>query len=60
MLCREVEPFHLFRYLDEQAYRFNERHDGHIDRFKGALARIAGRRVKYSDLTGQTHDPALA
>ena len=21
-----VEPFHLFRYLDEQAYRFNGRH----------------------------------
>ncbi len=20
-----VEPFHLFRYLDEQAFRFNER-----------------------------------
>jgi hypothetical protein len=23
--CRAVEPFHLFRYVDEQAFRFNHR-----------------------------------
>ena len=29
-----VEPFHLFRYLDEQAFRFNHRRDmNDADRF---------------------------
>ena len=26
-----VEPFHLFRYLDEQAFRYNERKHGNGD-----------------------------
>src|ERR1035441_346319 len=34
-----VEPFHLFRYLDEQRFRFNERKDDHGDggRFKSVV-----------------------
>src|SRR5438270_136287 len=28
-----VEPFHLFRYLDEQTFRFNNRKDKDADRF---------------------------
>jgi transposase-like protein len=28
-----VEPFHLFRYLDEQAFRFNNRHITDAERF---------------------------
>lgn len=55
-----VEPFHLFRYLDEQAYRFNERHGKDIDRFTRAVGRIVGRRLTYSGLTGRDHYPALA
>ena len=54
-----VEPFHLFRYLDEQAYRFNERYGTDLDRFRRALARVVGRRVTYSRLTGQEHDPSV-
>ena len=54
-----VEPFHLFRYLDEQAYRFNERHGKDADRFTRALARIVGRRLTYAKLIGQAHDPAV-
>ena len=50
-----VEPFHLFRYLDEQAYRFNERHGKNWDRFKRAIHRVTGRRVTYRKLTGQDH-----
>ena len=50
-----VEPFHLFRYLDEQAYRFNERHGEDWDRFKRAVHRVTGRRVTWKRLTGQTH-----
>ena len=50
-----VEPFHLFRYLDEQAYRFNERHGQDWDRFKRAIHRVTSRRVTWKRLTGQDH-----
>ena len=49
-----VEPFHLFRYLDEQAFRFNERKGTDATRFESALAKIVGKRVTYKQLTGQT------
>ena len=48
-----VEPFHLFRYLDEQAFRFNEREGRDADRFKKALKSVAGRGVTYLELTGR-------
>ena len=40
-----VEPFHLFRYLDEQAFRFNERknEEGDKGRFQKAMAGIIGK-----------------
>lgn len=47
-----VEPFHLFRYLDEQAYRFNERKETDLGRFLKAVPAIAGRRLTYEGLTG--------
>jgi transposase-like protein len=48
-----VEPFHLFRYLDEQAFRFNERKLTDADRFALALRHVAGRRVQYQELIGK-------
>jgi transposase-like protein len=45
------EPFHLFRYLDEQAFRFNERKDNDQGRFFKAIAGIIGKRVTYAELT---------
>lgn len=48
-----VEPYHLFRYLDEQAFRFNERDGQDADRFKKALGSVAGRRLTYNELTGK-------
>ena len=50
-----VEPFHLFRYLDEQAFRFNERkhEDGDKGRFLAVLAGIFGKRLTYKNLIGQ-------
>jgi transposase-like protein len=33
-----VEPFHLFRYLDEQVFRFNLRDGSDSDRFKTVLS----------------------
>src|SRR5438876_4332345 len=47
-----VEPCHLFRYLDEQAYRFNERKSTDSERFLAAVPSIAGRRLTYRGLTG--------
>src|SRR5436190_7486104 len=51
-----VEPFHLFRYLDEQAFRFNERKDNDKGRFLKAIANFAGKRLMYSKLIGQGGD----
>ena len=48
-----VEPFHLFRYLDEQAYRFNERGENDSERFCKALSSTADRRLTYRTLTGK-------
>lgn len=49
-----VEPFHLFRYLDEQAYRFNNRKTTDAERFTGVVANVAGKRLTYAELTGKT------
>ena len=49
-----VEPYHLFRYLDEQAFRFNECDGQDADRFRKALGSVAGRRLTYDELTGKT------
>jgi transposase-like protein len=53
-----VEPFHLFRYLDEQMFRYNNRgnkenpvFDG--DRFQLALSQIAGKRLTFKEVTGK-------
>jgi len=59
-----VEPFHLFRYLDEQCFRYNNRatkdnplNDG--DRFHLAMTQIVGKRLTYAELTGKTQERPL-
>lgn len=47
-----VLPVHLFRYLDEQATRFNERSDDDKGRFLATLQRTEGRRLPWNALTG--------
>lgn len=47
-----VEPFHLFRYLDEQTFRFNNRKGTDAMRFALALKGIINKRLTYSALTG--------
>jgi transposase-like protein len=48
-----VEPFHLFRYVDEQVFRFNNRKDKNdAQRFALAMRQIAGKRLTYDELTG--------
>lgn len=56
-----VEPFHLFRYIDEQAWRFNNRGGKtketkitDAQRFQMAIAQIAGKRLTFDELTGKT------
>lgn len=50
-----VEPFHLFRYLDEQSFRYNYRKDlNDGDRFSIVVSQVAGKRVTYKELTGKT------
>ena len=46
-------PFHLFRYLDEEAFRFNEREDNDGGRFRKVAGGIAGKRLTYKRLTGK-------
>ena len=48
-----VEPFHLFRYLDEQAFRFNNRKATDADRFNMALSGVLGKRMTYGELSGK-------
>jgi hypothetical protein len=54
-----VEPFHLFRYVDEQAFRFNNRlhADGEVvtdaERFGRLCDQIIGKRLTYAQLTGK-------
>lgn len=52
-----VEPFHLFRYLDEQAFRYNERKGNDADRFVETASSIFGKRLTYRELTGKNAIP---
>ena len=50
-----IEPFHLFRYLDEQTFRYNNRKNMDDQaRFELAMSNVAGKRLTYSELTGAT------
>jgi transposase-like protein len=54
-----VEPFHLFRYVDQQVFRYNNRATkenplNDADRFQLALSQIVGKRLTYDQLTGKT------
>jgi transposase-like protein len=58
-----VEPFHLFRYIDEQAFRYNNRKDmNDADRFSAVVSQVAGKRLTYAELTGkvgETSEPTV-
>jgi transposase-like protein len=60
-----VEPFHLFRYLDEQEFRFNNRGNREVpvndgQRFVMALSQITGKRLTYEHLTGKDQESYTA
>jgi transposase-like protein len=60
-----VEPFHLFRYVDEQIFRFNNRKDsmgnkiGDSERFNIALSQVAGKRLTFAEVTGKVGETAF-
>jgi transposase-like protein len=55
-----VEPFHLFRYIDEQAFRYNNRIDmNDSDRFVTVMKQIVGKRVTYKELIGKNDESIL-
>jgi transposase-like protein len=55
-----VEPFHLFRYLDEQTFRYNNRKEmTDSDRFSLAMSQIVGKRLTYAGLTGKEGEAAF-
>jgi transposase-like protein len=58
-----VEPFHLFRYLDEQSWRYNNRATedrpmNDSDRFNLAVSQIVGKRLTYAEVTGKVGETA--
>jgi len=54
-----VEPYHLFRYVDEQAWRYNHRNDADgeplndAQRFVIGMKQIVGKRLTFAELTGK-------
>jgi hypothetical protein len=48
-----VEPFHLFRYVDEQAFRYNARKTNDKGRFVQVSGQVVGKRLTYKYLTGK-------
>ena len=47
-----VQPFHLYRYLDERVFTFNLRELDDHGRFGKVLRAATGRRLTYGELTG--------
>ena len=55
-----VEPFHLFRYLDEQMFRYNNRKDlDDAGRFDLTVRQIVGKRLTFAELTGKAGETAI-
>ena len=61
-----VEPFHLFRYIDEQAFRYNNRggkkRDNRItdvQRFDLALTGVVGKRLTFAEVTGKVGETSF-
>jgi len=46
-------PYHLFRYLDEQSFRYNNRKLTDAERFDLAVKGMVGKRLTYEGLTGK-------
>jgi transposase-like protein len=49
-----IEPYHLFRYLDSETFRFNNRKADDGKRFLLGLGGVSGKRLTYKTLIGET------
>jgi len=49
-----IEPFHLMRYLDEQANRFNNRKMNDQQRFRTVVRGVFGKRLTYRTLVEES------
>jgi transposase-like protein len=59
-----VEPFHVFRYVDEQVFRYNNRKTSKrnitdVDRFDLALSGVVGKRLTYAEVTGKVGETSI-
>lgn len=59
-----IEPFHLFRYLDEQVWRYNNRATkekpmNDADRFDLAVSQVVGKRLTFAEVTGKVGQTRL-
>lgn len=48
-----IDVEHLFRYLDEEVFRFNNRKGKDADRFHSVTKSVVGKRLTYKELTGK-------
>lgn len=48
-----VSPFHLDRYIDDQAFRYNHRKNNDFGRFDLSVAQSQGKRLTWLQLTGK-------
>jgi hypothetical protein len=56
-----VEPFHLFRYLDEQMFRYNNRKDlDDAGRFNLTVSQLVGKRLTFAQVTGKVGNDSLS
>jgi transposase-like protein len=51
-----VEPYHLFRYIDEETFSFNERKVTDAERFAIVMKQIVGKRLTFAELTGKVEN----
>lgn len=52
-----VEPFHLFRYLNEETFRYNTRKTDDGTRFQKVVSSVSGKRLTYKQLIGVNTTP---
>lgn len=58
-----IEPFHLFRYLDAECFRYNNREAKPLVRFLAVAVGVIGKRLTYDSLIGEADrglPPAMA
>lgn len=55
-----VDEPHLQRYVDEEAFRFNERQLNDGQRFATVLPGVIGKRITYKELIGDGGAPEMS